>query len=125
MASREDYARNARKSCLPCRKSKRRCDKKFPSCDLYIRKEIGCQYPHHTELPASNSHYHREGTAAESNASAIYFIAPQIFNQARLELPRFDVLIPLDVASLIGDDNAIRNITTTFFQSIHIDADYI
>ncbi|TVY14563.1 hypothetical protein LARI1_G005900 [Lachnellula arida] len=33
MASQEDYARIARKSYFPCRKSKRRCDKKFPSDD--------------------------------------------------------------------------------------------
>lgn len=118
----------ARMACVPCRRSKRRCDKKLPSCDLCLRKETECNYPG-VSPPSSNSEkdcgeqYSRplvvRSGPSESNASAIYFIAPRIFLQARLELPRLDMPVPIEVMSLIGDTTSIRNIASTFFQTVH------
>lgn len=139
----------ARKSCLPCRRSKRRCDRKLPSCDLCIRKEVECCYPSRQSASQSvlavqqspvglspetlprnghspggeNSHQALSPFAlpgsVESDASAIYFIAPHIFQQARLEFPRPDLPVPPEVSAILGDTSAIRDISTTFFQTVH------
>lgn len=126
MSSQEEHVRVARKTCLPCRRSKRRCDRKLPSCDLCTRKSIECGYP---DIARGDSQHDYGGInirplvlqpfPAESNASAIYFTAPRIFHQARLELPRLDMPIPDDVASIVGDAASIRSIATTFFQTVH------
>ena len=91
-----------------------------------MRKSIDCGYP---DIARNHSQYDRQGTnirplvlqpfPAESNASAIYFTAPRIFRQARLELPRLYMPIPVDVASFVGDAASIRSIATTFFQTAH------
>ncbi|GAM38710.1 hypothetical protein TCE0_033f09660 [Talaromyces pinophilus] len=119
----------ARHACLPCRRSKRRCDRKIPSCDLCIKKDIDCNYPGtrtserdsrtvYSQTPDSQS---SQETTQSSNteASAIYFLAPHIFRQAQLELPRPDIPIPAEVSSLIGDTSSIREIANTFFSTIH------
>ena len=141
MPSADEMVRYARTACLPCRKSKRRCDKKVPSCDLCTRKEVECSYStrhNGTQVltaayhPASQSlntpspeaysrSYEREPLSpfVGSGAKSIYFIAPHLFQQARLELPRLDIPIPSGVSSLIGDSSSIRSIATTFFMTIH------
>ncbi|KAL7960841.1 hypothetical protein V8C34DRAFT_312455 [Trichoderma compactum] len=62
-------------------------------------------------------------TPATSNeaatATAIYFIAPQIFRQAQLELPWIHPSIPADISPFGNDPSRIRNIAYTFFDSIH------
>ncbi|KAL7935987.1 hypothetical protein V8C35DRAFT_321025 [Trichoderma chlorosporum] len=62
-------------------------------------------------------------TPAASNeaatATAIYFIAPHIFRQAQLELPRIHPSIPSDLSPFENDPSRIRNIAYTFFDSIH------
>lgn len=119
----------ARHACLPCRRSKRRCDRKIPSCDLCIKKDIDCNYPGtrtserdsrtmYSQTPDSQSS--PETTrSGNTEASAIYFLAPHIFRQAQLELPRSDIPIPAEVSSLIGDTSSIREIANTFFSTIH------
>lgn len=57
--------------------------------------------------------------SGNTEASAIYFLAPHIFRQAQLELPRSDIPIPAEVSSLIGDTSSIREIANTFFSTIH------
>jgi hypothetical protein len=127
MPPRENHTGVARKACLPCRRSKRRCDKKLPSCDLCIRKEVKCSY---VDTASSESNPQLDGGAIQTqplivqsgpelNAAAIYLIAPRIFRQARLELPRLEEPIPLDVAALIGDATSIRRIAAKFFQTVH------
>jgi hypothetical protein len=37
--------RRAPASCFPCRRSKRRCDKSMPACQLCSRKRLKCTYP--------------------------------------------------------------------------------
>lgn len=54
-----------------------------------------------------------------ATATAIYFIAPQIFRQAQLELPRIHPSIPADISPFEKDPSRIRNIAYTFFDSIH------
>lgn len=145
MAPEDEYARRARKACLPCRRSKRRCDKKVPSCDLCIRKEVDCSYParykaNHAKVrgspvwslwapdaspPEYNLHSNeREQPSSipslgKADANAIQYIAPRIFQQARLELPRPSLPVPNDVSHLVGDTSSIRDIAATFFGTIH------
>ncbi|KAH6888444.1 putative fungal-specific transcription factor [Thelonectria olida] len=135
----------ARSACLPCRKSKRRCDKKTPICDLCSKKEIQCIYParhggNQTQLTAqgpvdwmsdfpSTSHHspNDEGrntslsfsSFVESDASAIYFLAPSVFQQTRLELPRLHLPISFDLSSLIGNASSVRIIAIKYFLTIH------
>lgn len=126
----ETSPRLARKACLQCRRSKRRCSRRLPSCELCLQKEAQCSYPGTiTTSPNSSSSYNSGDTYARSsetgtdavgcNTGALYFIAPRTFRQARLELPRPDVSIPTHVASLVGDTASIRDIATTFFETIH------
>lgn len=145
MAPEDEYVKRARKACLPCRRSKRRCDKKVPSCDLCIKKEVECSYPvRHKATDAKvrdgpawslstpdaspleyNSHNdEREQSSSipslgKADANAIQYIAPRIFRQARLELPRLSLPVPADVSRLVGDASSIRDIAATFFRTIH------
>lgn len=115
----------SRHACLPCRRSKRRCDRKIPSCDLCIKKDIDCNYPGarssekdsrtvYSQTPDSQS-WPETNQPCNTKASAIYFIAPHIFRQAQLELARPDIAVPAEVSSLIGDTQSIREIANTFF----------
>ncbi|EHK16732.1 uncharacterized protein TRIVIDRAFT_13620, partial [Trichoderma virens Gv29-8] len=54
-----------------------------------------------------------------ATTTAIYFIAPHIFRQAQLELPRIQPTIPADLSPFENDPSRIRNIAYTFFDSIH------
>lgn len=121
-------ANTRRRACLPCQRSKRRCDKKVPSCDLCLRKETECSYPSRNlrkgnSLKDRGEQYGRplpvQPGPSESNASAIYFIAPCIFIQARLGLPRLEIPIPIEVTSLIGETASIHKLASTFFQTVH------
>lgn len=47
--------------------------------------------------------------------TAIQFIAPDIFHDAHLEIPRINIAIPRDVAAHTGDLGQIRKISATFF----------
>lgn len=143
----DEPVKYARKSCLPCRRSKRRCDRKVPFCDLCLRKEVECIYPVRHEgnqaVPESHhplgsfssdgsSRFHEHALAHasdfllqspldESYANAIYFIAPQIFQQARLDLPRLNLASAVDprISSLVGDVSMIRGIAASYFTTIH------
>ncbi|CAH0056008.1 unnamed protein product [Clonostachys solani] len=129
----------ARKACIPCRRSKRRCDRTLPSCNLCKRKEVECGYPtrqqtasHSPRLTVQQHSLLDQGPdspacsappgpsrAAEVDPNAVYFIAPHIFHQARLELPRQELSIPAEVLNLLGDASSIRDISTTFFRTVH------
>jgi hypothetical protein len=138
-------------ACLPCRQSKRRCDKRLPGCELCARKRIDCRYPdrggnrndHQTassgafgltpdSMPSGGEHHdvHQITSfrslpvidmvnSAQCETSATYFLAPDSFQQARLELPLLDVPIPLEVSSTIGDMSSIRSIISEFFPIFH------
>ncbi|KAE9370944.1 hypothetical protein N431DRAFT_468950 [Stipitochalara longipes BDJ] len=115
--------RGARIACLPCRKSKRRCDKKVPSCNLCIQKDIECSYSARREAvqasPSSTRDVSSLERSSQSWAHAIYFLTPHVFQQTRLELPRANLKVPAEVSSLIGDIPSIRGIAAIFFEEIH------
>ncbi|KAJ5387098.1 hypothetical protein N7509_009639 [Penicillium cosmopolitanum] len=137
-------------SCFPCRRSKRRCDKNLPTCQLCIRKGLKCSYPRRrgqrSASPARsiqgsdyaidpNSPYGRPFVASSGTGShhqsgpvwpssspfavttAISFLAPNIFREARLEIPRLDVSIPDEVAFHIGKNQQVRQTAGKFFQT--------
>ncbi|KAB5578180.1 hypothetical protein GE09DRAFT_1088782 [Coniochaeta sp. 2T2.1] len=134
----------ARLSCFQCRRSKRRCDRVLPFCDLCIRNGIECSYPTRrgekssndpegrtaaaTGLaaidPATGSYYlpHNLIPVTESSgaAAAVSFIAPHVFQLAQLAMPRHNPLIPMEVAAHIGDTPSTRSMATVFFKTIHI-----
>ncbi|KAL7914242.1 hypothetical protein GGI35DRAFT_238089 [Trichoderma velutinum] len=136
-------------ACLPCRQCKRRCDGAVPRCALCIKKGIDCTYPStlprssgphrpsrrvkraealpsagsEHDIPQSSQHAdtgnrNRNLTTA-SEAAAIYYIAPDVFNEANLDLPRLEIPIPLDIAKHVSHATIIRSVTTDFFRSIH------
>ena len=114
-----------------------------------MRKEVDCVYPsrqtgsqsvlavHQSPagrspetLPAHGSspdyEYGQQGLSplgvsgsVESGAHAIYFVAPHIFQQARLEFPRPEIPIPSEVLTILGDASSVREISTQFFRTIH------
>ncbi|KAK7419757.1 hypothetical protein QQX98_003129 [Neonectria punicea] len=116
MGSRAKGSATARTACLSCRRGKRRCDKSLPSCQLCAKKDIDCAY-------ASR---HTDGITSQASASdlandyaAVSFLAPQVFLDAGLELPRLDVPVPESVRDVIGGTSSIRLIAVAFFESIH------
>ncbi|KAK4081282.1 transcriptional regulator family: Fungal Specific TF [Trichoderma aggressivum f. europaeum] len=53
-------------------------------------------------------------------ATAIQFIAPILFREAHLEIPRINITIPSHVAALTGEFEQIRDISATFFSQVVI-----
>lgn len=132
-------------SCFFCCRSKRRCDKNLPTCQLCIKKGLKCSYPHrHSQRAApppcgvhgsesgndSNSAHAEPVIAQGSNVSqfqpvlctsfavnaAISFLAPDLFREAGLEIPRLDLGIPDEVSLHIGDSQQVLETASRFFQ---------
>lgn len=133
-------------SCFFCRRSKRRCDKNLPTCQLCIKKGLKCSYPHRRGQPAasppcgvhgsesgddSNSAHAEPGVAQNNNVSqfqpvsstssfavnaAISFLAPDLFREVGLEIPRLDLGIPDEVSLHLGDSQQVLETASKFFQ---------
>lgn len=133
-------------SCFFCRRSKRRCDKNLPACQLCIKKGLKCSYPRRRGQRAasppsgvrgsesgddSNSAHAEPVVAQSSNVSqfqpvsstssfavnaAISFLAPDLFREAGLEIPRLDLGIPDEVSLHLGDSQQVLETATKFFQ---------
>jgi hypothetical protein len=54
--------------------------------------------------------------ASFARATAIGFIAPSLFREASLEIPRLDLDIPDEIALHLGDRQQMRETTAEFFQ---------
>jgi len=139
----------ARTACLPCRTSKRRCDRVLPSCSLCVRREAECHYSHRrfqyqidplaneSVSPTvaglspgtcphgdENEFHSRPSLTILSKdtqfvANAVYFIAPQLHLQAQLELPRPTLAVPARLSPLIDKASSIHSIASSFFATIH------
>ncbi|QYS95274.1 Zn(2)-C6 fungal-type domain-containing protein [Trichoderma simmonsii] len=153
----EDLVSYARTACEPCKRSKRRCDRVLPSCELCNKKDVQCVYvrrrraqdviqkSHHSgrhqspstatsrrsmiisressesngnsETPSCtlSSTYVSRAHGGSDAAAAIYFIAPDIFHQARLDLPRPQ----LSLIHRPHDASDIHKISSTYFETVH------
>ncbi|KAL6835537.1 hypothetical protein V8C40DRAFT_262170 [Trichoderma camerunense] len=153
----EDLVSYARTACEPCKRSKRRCDRVLPSCELCNKKDVQCVYvrrrraqdviqkSHHSgrhqspstatsrrsmiisressesngnsETPSCtlSSAYVSRAHGGSDAAAAIYFIAPDIFHQARLDLPRPQ----LSLIHRPHDASDIHKISSTYFETVH------
>jgi hypothetical protein len=137
---------NASASCFSCRRSKRRCDKNLPTCQLCNRKGLKCSYPHRrgqrSDSPPRSVHgsesytnsnlahagpmvVHSSGgfqiqpdssTSSFAVTAAISFLAPDLFREAQLEIPRLELGIPDEVAFHLGDNQQVLETTSKFFQ---------
>lgn len=145
MTSLERLDRLARASCFTCRRTKRRCDKSLPACQLCGRKGLRCTYPERRgqsppSLPDSSRGYGSTTASAHAGpdldngatklqsgqalrtpswfatTAAIRFLAPGVFRQGSLHIPRLDLDIPDDVARQLGDSQQARDTTTEFFR---------
>ncbi|KAI6757060.1 hypothetical protein HG530_011658 [Fusarium avenaceum] len=145
MASSVMPGRLARTSCFSCRRSKRRCDKTLPACQLCSRRGLECSYPSRrgqTEASAPDSSHGtrsttalvRTGSALDNGqtelhsgrtidippsfarTAAIKFIDPNLFRDAWLEVPRLNLVIPDDVTFQLGDSQQVRDTTSKFFR---------
>ncbi|CEL03108.1 hypothetical protein ASPCAL04265 [Aspergillus calidoustus] len=130
-------------SCFSCRRSKRRCDKRMPACQLCLRKGSKCAYPQRRgqrfASPIENTPGIEWTIGAESipvpasiplrpssqsplipssfaRATAIAFLAPSLFREASLDIPRLDLDIPPEIAAHLGDRQQMRETTAEFFQ---------
>jgi hypothetical protein len=119
--------RPARTSCFSCRRSKRRCDKTLPGCQLCSRRGLRCSYPQRRgqALPspesaesAADSPYAQTLHVSSSFAlaAATRFIAPDLFREAGLEIPRLDHGVPDEVVFHLGSNQQIRDTTAKFFE---------
>ncbi|KAF4451661.1 hypothetical protein F53441_5340 [Fusarium austroafricanum] len=129
----------ARASCFHCRNSKRRCDKTLPKCHLCSRKSIECRYPRRRGQRSASpdgSPNNRDDTAATATSStttlrqdngpefsaelvtttAIRFLAPDLFRDLRLQVPRMDWDIPEEVAFHLGDRQQMQQTTSEFLR---------
>ncbi|KZZ92562.1 Transcription factor [Moelleriella libera RCEF 2490] len=140
MASRSGTADLARVSCFHCRNSKRRCDKTLPACELCCRRGVECRYPRRrgqrSASPQDISNLQDEATSAGSAptlvqagpttpstpstafavSTAIRFLAPDLFGELRLQIPRLEWDVPADVALQLGDRQQIHDVTVTFLR---------
>lgn len=66
------------------------------------------------DLSSEASHTATGIVQSFATATAIQFIAPRIFRDAHLEVPRVNIAIPKDVAAHVGDFGQIRDIYATF-----------
>ncbi|CRL22637.1 Fungal transcriptional regulatory protein, N-terminal [Penicillium camemberti] len=133
-------------SCFFCRRSKRRCDKNLPTCQLCIKKGLKCSYPHRrgqraasppcgvhgSESGDDSNSAHAEPVVAQSSKvsqfqpisstssfavnAAISFLAPDLFREAGLEIPRLDLGIPDEVSLHLGDSQQVLETARKFFQ---------
>lgn len=135
-------------SCFFCRRSKRRCDKSLPACQLCVKRGLKCSYPHrrgqrsaspprgiHGSESGTDSHSAHVGPAITHSSieiqsrsvsssvtssfavtTAIGFLAPDLFREARLEIPRLNLGIPDEVAFHLGDSQQVRETARKFFQ---------
>lgn len=135
----------ARSSCFSCRRSKRRCDKTLPACRLCDRRDVVCSYPRRRGqtspspvpkggapdgTPGSRSAAMARVSSAASLpgrgpggapesfalATAIRFMAPDLFSDARLEVSRLDLAVPPEVALSLGDGSDMRDAAVEFFK---------
>ncbi|KAL4786811.1 hypothetical protein BJX76DRAFT_354812 [Aspergillus varians] len=136
---------HASASCFFCRRSKRRCDRNLPECQLCSRKGLKCSYPQRrgqsSASPPSSSRgtesapdsgrarpvLANSGTGRQSGqalcipsslamATAISFLAPTLFREACLEIPRLDLDLPDDVVFHLGDSQQVRDTAIKFVQ---------
>ncbi|KFX87475.1 hypothetical protein O988_09395 [Pseudogymnoascus sp. VKM F-3808] len=56
-----------------------------------------------------------QSDANSSIISAIHFMAPKVFHEAQLTVPRSNSAIPNDVAAYVGDPQQIRDMAIAFF----------
>lgn len=134
MVSPQTDATHSRIACHACRQGKRRCDRALPACQLCIRKNIHCGYPkpppkrsytpeivwddddYISEHPHSHqSDQSQELECAFDTARAVQFLAPRVFRDIKLDIPRFDIPVPSDVAAYVGDSQQIRDIAAVMF----------
>jgi hypothetical protein len=144
METQDEPLSYASTACLQCRRSKRRCDKKRPSCNICVRKEVDCSYParrrpnpappathislspelqsrsndrepSQLSLPSTLSN---DITSNDTTVNAVYFISPRLFLQTQLELPRPSSLISSEVSFLLGE-NSYHRTASFFFTTIH------
>ncbi|RKK71579.1 hypothetical protein BFJ69_g10841 [Fusarium oxysporum] len=128
----------ARVSCFHCRDSKRRCDKSLPACQLCRRKDLECRYPQRrgqkaaslidntvnladiTATSISDTIYH--GTIQPErvqdlvNARAIRFLAPDLFRDLHLQLPRMEWDMPVEIEAQLGGRQQMQETTKAFLQ---------
>ena len=134
MSQGEQIPRPIRSACTPCRRSKRRCGREVPICELCMRKGIECSYPESnrseitlasqpTSSPSVTSVSEPQPGVvllpARSQAASIYFLAPQTFHQAGMSLPALQLALSPGLAKEIGDDASMRDIASRFFATIH------
>lgn len=139
---------HASTSCFSCRRSKRRCDKNLPTCQLCFRKGLKCSYPRRRgqrsdqpprsiqgseSISDSNAAYSGPIVASSSTepqiqspsastssfavTTAISFLAPGLFREAGLEIPRLNIGLPDEVALHLGDSQQVRETASKFFRT--------
>ncbi|KAI1009499.1 hypothetical protein LB504_003021 [Fusarium proliferatum] len=128
----------SRVSCFHCRDSKRRCDKSLPACQLCRRKDLECRYPRRRGQKAaspiddapniddaaarSSSHNSNKDTVqyekAEElrSARAIQFLAPGLFRDLHLQLPRMEWDMPAEIEFQLGGRQQMQATTKAFLQ---------
>ncbi|RFU30654.1 hypothetical protein B7463_g5701, partial [Scytalidium lignicola] len=107
----------------------RRRHRREDACSVCLRKvqaEEGtgglCKYP--SASPSSTPHssltaLHTQQRAVQQSFPPVFFLDMDIFRQAQLELPRPGLVVPLYVSDLLGGDDKVRQMATTFFSNIH------
>ncbi|KAF5542006.1 Zn(II)Cys6 transcriptional activator [Fusarium mexicanum] len=126
----------ARVSCFHCRDSKRRCDKSLPACQLCRRKHQECRYPQrrgqkaaspidealsHEDVAIRNSSdtidhgaFQLERVQDLVNAEAIRFLAPDLFRDMNLQVPRLDWEMPAEIEAQLGGRQQMQETTKEF-----------
>jgi hypothetical protein len=89
------------------------------------QKEVNCTYPSRSTdcisyqpVPKTSAPLSLASDPSSDHAASS-FLAPHIFLEAGLELPHIDLPVPDTVRGHIGETSSIRDISISFFESIH------
>ena len=92
---------------------------------LCNRNRGRCEYPDANAPPSSASHssltalhFNNQQRDVQQSFPSVFFLDVDLFRQAQLELPRPQA-VPLYVSDLLGGDEKVRQMATTFFKNVH------
>ncbi|QKX61941.1 uncharacterized protein TRUGW13939_09097 [Talaromyces rugulosus] len=131
-------------ACAPCKKNKRRCDKRVPSCGSCLKTGRVCDYSsppqvtpeseisalqrrvqeleeHVRQFPVQMPSVSSTSGPVDSNLSIqAFYLDSEVWSSLKFPDRPAQILAPDDICAALGDQADIDSIKTGYFQSIHV-----
>ncbi|KAH6873945.1 hypothetical protein B0T10DRAFT_234210 [Thelonectria olida] len=119
-----------RPSCLPCQRSKKKCDRRRPQCSLCVRHRRACHYDarsssagsasHTSGIPDAQSHSHVDAPQHSGKPfPAVFFLDSVLFQRSVNKLPDLGFTLDPDLLSFVGNVFADKEFIATYFTFTH------